>query len=91
MAIAVLVIVVGLIVGVTIELLLSNRQRARSGVTFEIDAETLKPSPPRTPEARFVDDGEGFRIIGPVDYDDPGAAPWEPEDSQEPQGRDTFD
>ena len=85
MAIAVLVIVVGLIVGVTIELLLSKRQRARTnGIAFErSENETLKPSPPRLPEPRFIDDGEGFRIIGPVDYDDPGAAPWE---SDEPNG-----
>ena len=80
MAIAVLVIVVGLIVGVTIEILLSNRQRARNGVNFEIDTGTLKPSPPRPPEARFIDDGEGFRIIGPLDFDDPGAAPRERDD-----------
>ena len=80
MAIAVLVIVVGLIVGVTIELLLSNRQRARNGVPFEIDSETLKPSPPRPSEARFVDDGEGFKIIGPLTFDDPGAGPWENDD-----------
>jgi hypothetical protein len=79
-AIAVLVIVVGLIVGVTIETFLSNRQRARNGVTFEIDSETLKPLPPRPPEARFIDDGEGFRIIGPKTFDDPGAAPWEKDD-----------
>ena len=80
MAVAVLVIVVGLIVGVTIELLLSNRQRARNGVTFEIDSETLKPSSPRPAEARFIDDGEGFKIIGPLAFDDPGAAPWENDD-----------
>lgn len=80
MAIAVLVIVVGLIVGVTIEIFLSNRQRARNGVTFEIDSETLKPLPPRPSEARFVDDGEGFKIIGPVTFDDPGAAPWGKDD-----------
>lgn len=80
MAIAVLVIVVGLIVGVTIETFLSNRQRARNGVNFEIDTETLKPSPPRPPEAQFIDDGEGFRIIGPLDFDDPEAAPWEKDD-----------
>ena len=80
MAVAVLVIVVGLIVGVTIELLLSNRQRARNGVPFEIDSETLKPSPPRPSEARFIDDGEGFKIIGPLAFDDPGAAPWEKDD-----------
>ena len=88
MAIAVLVIVVGLIVGVTIELILSNRQRARNGITFEVDAETLKPLPPRPPEARFIDDGEGFRIIGPVDYDDPGAAPWEADDPLGPKATD---
>ena len=88
MAIAVLVIVVGLIVGVTIELLLSNRQRARDGDSFEVDAETLKPSPPRPPEARFIDDGEGFRIIGPVEYDDPAAAPWEESKSSTPEDRD---
>ena len=80
MAIAVLVIVVGLIVGVTIETFLSNRQRARNGVTFEIDSETLKPAPPRPPEPRFIDDGEGFRIIGPLNFDDPGAASREKDD-----------
>ena len=85
MAIAVIVIVVGLIVGVAIELILSNRQRARNEITFEVDTETLKPSPPRPSEARFIDDGEGFRIIGPVDYDDPGAAPWEADDPLGPE------
>jgi hypothetical protein len=87
-AIAVLVIVVGLIVGVTIELILSSRQRARNGITFEVDTETLKPLPPRAPEARFIDDGEGFRIIGPVDYDDPGAAPREAADPLGPKATD---
>ena len=76
MALAVLVIVGGLIVGVTIELLVSNRHRARNGATFEIDSETLKPLPPRPSEARFIDDDEGSRIIGPLSFDDPGAAPW---------------
>ena len=85
MAIAVIVIVVGLIVGVAIELILSNRQRARNEITFEVDTETLKPSPPRPSEARFIDDGEGFRIIGPVDYDDAGAAPWEADDPLGPE------
>lgn len=88
MAIAVLVIVVGLIVGVTIELILSSRQRARNGITFEVDTETLKPSPPRAPEARFIDDGEGFRIIGPVDYDDPGAVHREDGNSSGPTSSD---
>ena len=88
MAIAVLVIVVGLIVGVAIELLLSKRQRARNAVTFDIDVETLKPSKPRPAEARFIDDGEGFRIIGPVEYGDRSAERRESEDPATPQDRD---
>ena len=88
MAIAVLVIVVGLIVGVTIELVLSNRQRARNGITFEVDAETLKPLPPRPSEARFIDDGEGFRVIGPVDYDHPGVVQREDGNSSGPTSTD---
>ena len=42
-----------------------------------IDSETLLPSAPRTAEPRIIEDGEGFRVIGPVDYDDGAAAPWE--------------
>ena len=84
MAVAVLVIVVGLIVGVTIELFLSRRQRARRMIVFEADPETIKPSPPGLPQPRFIDDGEGFRILGPVEYDNspltsPGLDP-DPED-----------
>ena len=76
MAIAVLVIVVGLIVGVTIELLLSRRQRARRVIVFEVNPETIEPSPPRLPQPRFIDDGEGFRILGPIEYDDsPATSP----------------
>ena len=77
MAIAVLVIVGGLIVGVVIELTLSKRRRAKPIEPMVIDSETLLPSAPRTAEPRIIEDGEGFRVIGPVDYDDGAAAPWE--------------
>ena len=70
MAVAILVIVVGLIVGVALELFLSRRQRARRAIVFEIDREMIEPSSPRLPQPRFIDDGEGFRILGPIDYDD---------------------
>ena len=83
MAVVVLVVVVGLIVGVAIELLLSKRHRARKAEPQMVDPNTVSPAPPRLPEPRFVDDGEGFRIIGPVEYDGPEAAPWE---SDEPNG-----
>lgn len=77
MAVVVLVIVVGLIVGVAIELLLSKRHRARKHDSQALDPTTITPASPLSPEPRFIDDGEGFRIVGPVEYDDPGAAPWE--------------
>lgn len=90
-AIAVLVVLIGLVVGVTFELLWSRRRsasksnvRASHGQASDVrssDAETLKPSQPRLPEPRFIDDGEGFRIIGPVEFDDPGAGPWEVDDT----------
>jgi hypothetical protein len=77
MAIAVLVIVGGLIVGVVIELTLSKRRGAGPIEPMTIDLETLLPSTPRAAEPRIIEDGEGFRVIGPVDYDDVAAAPWE--------------
>jgi hypothetical protein len=76
MAIAVVAIVAGLIVGVTIELLLANRHRDRRVITVEIETETLRPSPrgrPGLPQARFIEDGDGFRILGPLEYGEPGA------------------
>lgn len=88
MAVAVLVIVVGLIVGVTIELLLSRRQRARRVIMFEADPETIEPSPPRLPQPRFIDDGDGFRILGPVEYDDsPATSPGLDADPEDDGGR----
>ena len=80
MAIAVIVIVAGLIVGVTIELLLANRHREQRVITVEIEAETLRPSPrgrPGPPQTRFIADGDGFRILGPREYDEPGVIPFE--------------
>jgi hypothetical protein len=77
MAIAVLVIVLGLIVGVIVELTLSKRRGAGRIERVAIDLETLLPSTPRAAEPRIIEDGEGFRVIGPVDYDDVAAAPWE--------------
>jgi len=88
MAIAVLVVVAGLIVGVAIELVLSKRHRHRrdghvinEGVAETPTVSTLSPLPPRVPEPRSIDDGEGFRIIGPVEYEDSEAPPWERETS----------
>ena len=80
MAFAVLVIVVGLIVGVTIELALSKRRGPGRTERIAINSETLFPSTPRAAEPRIIEDGEGFRVIGPVDYDDGAAAPWESDD-----------
>lgn len=79
--IAVLVVLIGLVVGVTFELLWSRRRSASRSDVRASDADTLKPSQPRLPEPRFIDDGEGFRIIGPVEFDDPGAGPWEIDDT----------
>jgi len=84
MAIAVFVVLGGLVVGVTFELLWSKRRQASERDMIGGDEETLKPSQPRFPEPRFIDDGEGFRIIGPVEYEDPGAAPWESDDDSRP-------
>jgi hypothetical protein len=83
MAIAVVAIVAGLIVGVAIELLLASRHRARSGTTYEIDTETLLPPErgrPGQSEIRFIEAGEGFRILEPDEWDDPGAIPLEGDD-----------
>ncbi|MBJ7307773.1 MAG: hypothetical protein JHC63_07905 [Acidimicrobiia bacterium] len=80
MAIAVLVIVGGFIVGVIIELTLSKRRGAGRIERVAIDLETLLPSTPQAAEPRIIEDGEGFRVIGPVDYDDGAAAPWESDD-----------
>lgn len=88
MAIAVIVIVVGLIVGVAIELVLSERKRSRRGLK-RIDPQAVSPSPPQPPQPRFIDDGEGFRIIGPLEYDDAGPAPWERD--EEPGGQSSPD
>ena len=87
MAIVVLVVVAGLILGVVIELVLSNRQRARKAGRPIVDSGTVNPLPPGPAEPRFIVDGEGFRIIGPVEYDDPGAAPWERGDPSAPEER----
>lgn len=80
MAIAVLVIIVGLIVGVVIELTLSKRRGLKQFERLPMDSQTLKPSTPQVSEPRFVEDGEGFRVLGPVDRTDPGAAPWKSDD-----------
>lgn len=79
MAFAVLVIVVGLIVGVAIELALSKRRGAKPIQRIAIDSETLLPSTPRAAEPRFIEDGEGFRVVGPVVYDHGAAAQREPD------------
>lgn len=86
MAIAVLVIVVGLIVGVLIELAISNRQHSRRGVK-SIDSDTIAPGSPQLPQPRFIDDGEGFRIVGPVEYDDQRPKPWD----EDPRGESSAD
>lgn len=78
-AVAVLVIVGGLIVGVSIELLLGRRQRARRAPGEVPITDALLPQPPKLPEPRFIDDGEGFRILGPMEYEDPGPGSWEDE------------
>jgi len=80
MAIAVLVIVLGLIVGVAIELALSKRRDAGPIERTAINSETLFPSTPRAAEPRIIEDGEGFRVIGPMDYDDGAAALWDSDD-----------
>ena len=82
------VVVVGLIVGVALELLLSKRQHARNADPPRVESELIRPQSDQVPGPRFVDDGEGFRVIGPVAYDDPGAAPWEADDSLGPEGTD---
>ncbi len=79
MAFAVLVIVVGLIVGVTIELALSKRRGPGRTERIAIDSETLLPATPRAAEPRFIEDGEGFRVVGPVVYDNGAAAQREPD------------
>ncbi len=80
MAIAVLVIVLGLIVGVVIELTLSKRRGGGPTERIATNSETLFPSTPRAAEPRIIEDGEGFRVIGPVRYDNAAAAPWESDD-----------
>jgi|GEM_PF-1301831 len=80
MAIAVLVIVVGLIVGVVIELTLSKRRGGGPTERIAINSETLFPSTPRAAEPRIIEDGEGFRVIGPVRFDNAAAAQREPDD-----------
>ncbi len=70
MAIAVVVVVFGLIVGVALELLLSKGRGAPRANSMPADMETLRPSAPRPSEPRFVEDGEGFRILDPADYRD---------------------
>ena len=88
MAIVVLVVLVGLIVGVVIELVLSNRHRKQNSEPTLRAPDSLTPAPPRLPEPRFIEDGEGFTILGPVEYDNPGEPPWESDDSQRPEDRD---
>lgn len=85
------VIIIGLAVGVAIELALGHRQRRRRvvldepdlppGVVFERDPSTRRRRGAVGPRANdtsalFDDDG-GFRILGPVRYDDAPSRPWE--------------
>lgn len=91
MAVAVVAIVAGLIVGVTIELLLASRHREQRVVTVEIETETLRPSPRGQlgpPPTRFIEDGEGFRILGPLEFDESGPIPTEGMNSADPPAGD---
>ncbi|MEX1216997.1 MAG: hypothetical protein WEA11_00595 [Acidimicrobiales bacterium] len=91
MAIAVLVIVIGLIVGVTIELLLSKRRSVPLAKGDAAISDTLRPNRAEHSAPRFVDDGEGFRIIGPVDYDNGEAEVQEPSEMEtKPENDDGF-
>lgn len=85
----ILVILVGVAVGVAIELALAHRQRSRRVVLDEPDlppgvAFTRESRPRRRsgrsaasdPSVVFDDDG-GFRVLGPVEYDDARSAPWD--------------
>jgi hypothetical protein len=72
-----IVLAVGACVGLGIELFLARRQRARRVV---FDAPDLSPGEgagPHVSEARVVFDDDGFRVLGPVVYDDPGPGSWE--------------
>ena len=87
------VILIGLAVGVAIELVLARRQRARRVVLdppdlppgFDLDLfgespARRRPAPRVTgaPESSLVfDDDGGFRVLGPVEYDDALTTPWD--------------
>lgn len=83
-----LVIAFGILVGVTIEILLSRRQRARLVVLDPPDLPPgtrgvagvggdRGPGPAATDATVVVDDDGGVRILGPVVYDDAPSSPWD--------------
>jgi hypothetical protein len=67
----VLVLLIGALVGLGIELVLTRRQRTRRVVLDKPDGYQA----PMAAETRVVVDEEGFKILGPVIFDDtPGIA-----------------
>lgn len=81
------VLFVGACVGLGIELFLARRQRARRVVLDAPDLEDGDVDGPLATEVRVVFDEDGFRILGPVEYEDPGPGSWE---SSEPAASDPF-
>jgi hypothetical protein len=63
----VMVLAVGALLGVVIELALTRRQRARQVVLDKPDGLQA----PMAAQTRVVVDEEGFKILGPVTYDEP--------------------
>lgn len=83
----VLVLAVGALLGVVIELALTRRQRARQVVLDKPDGLQA----PMAAQARVVFDEEGFKILGPVTYDDDPGSPTPPDEPgapDEPGGSD---
>lgn len=88
------VIAVGIAVGIAIELLLARRQRARQVVLDPPDLpeglvddrpgrrDRRRTGPAASETTVVFDDEGGFRILGPVEYDDALAAPWESSDGE---------
>ena len=62
----VLVLLIGALVGLGIELVLTRRQRTRRVVLDKPDGYQA----PMAAETRVVFDEEGFKILGPVIFDD---------------------
>ena len=75
----VLVLAVGALLGVVIELALTRRQRARQVVLDKPDGLQA----PMAAQARVVFDEEGFKILGPVTYDDDPGSPIPPSEPEE--------